>query len=92
MSFAHLHVHTQYSFLDGALRIKDLVAAAKDAGMTSVAMTDRGNLYGAIEFQKAAQKAGIKPIFGCEVFVVPDRTDPAEKRYTNLVLLAENEE
>jgi DNA polymerase-3 subunit alpha len=91
MSFAHLHVHTQYSFLDGALRIKDLVSAAKDAGMSSVAMTDRGNLYGAIEFQKAAQKAGIKPIFGCEVFVVPDRTDPAEKRYTNLVLLAEND-
>ena len=91
MAFAHLHVHTQYSFLDGALRIKDLVSAAKNSGMTAVAMTDRGNLYGAVEFQKAAQKAGIKPIFGCEVFVVNDRTDPGEKRYTSLILLAEND-
>ena len=71
MSFAHLHVHTQYSFLDGALRIKDLVSAAKDSGMTAVAMTDRGNMYGAVEFQKAAQKAGIKPIFGCEAYFIP---------------------
>ena len=93
MAFAHLHVHTQYSFLDGAIRIKDLVAAAKAAGMESVAMTDRGNMYGAVEFQKAADKAGIKPIFGCEVFLVErDRTDPKDRRHTPFVLLAETDE
>ena len=92
MPFAHLHVHTQYSFLDGALRIGDLVAAARDAGMDAVAMTDRGNMYGAVEFQKACDDAGIRPIFGCEVFVVDrDRTDPKDKRFTSMVLLAETD-
>ncbi|MFT5432771.1 MAG: DNA polymerase-3 subunit alpha, partial [Myxococcota bacterium] len=92
MAFAHLHVHTQYSFLDGACRINQLVAAVKEAGMDAVAMTDRGNMYGAVEFQKACDKAGVKPIFGCEVSVVADRTDPADKRYSSMVLLAETDE
>ncbi len=91
MGFAHLHVHTHYSFLQGALRIKDLCVRAKEAGMSAVAITDRGNLYGAIEFQKVAKEVGIRPIFGAEVFVVGNRADPTEKRPTSLVLLAETE-
>jgi len=93
MAFAHLHVHTQYSFLDGAIRIPALPKAAKEAGMTAVAMTDRGNMYGAVEFQKACDKQDIKPIFGCEVFVVEnDHADPKDKRYSTLVLLAETDQ
>ena len=92
MAFAHLHVHSQYSFLDGALRIGELVKATKAAGMDAVAVTDRHNLYGAVELQKACKKAGIKPIFGCEVAVVErDRTDPKDRRTTSLVLLAETD-
>ena len=92
MAFAHLHVHTQYSFLDGAIKVSQLAKAAKAAGMTAVAMTDRSNLYGAVEFQKACDNAGVKPIFGCEVQVVAgDRTDPKDKRSTSLVLLAETD-
>ena len=91
MAFAHLHVHTHYSFLDGAIRIPDLAAATKAAGMTAVAMTDRGNMYGAVEMQKQCEKSGVKPIFGCEVAVVEkDRCDPKDKRTTSLVLLAES--
>ncbi|HIA03038.1 MAG TPA: DNA polymerase III subunit alpha [Myxococcales bacterium] len=90
MSFAHLHVHTQYSFLDGANKISALAEATKNAGMNAVAMTDRGNMYGAVEFQKACLKNDVKPIFGCELFVVQkDRTDPSDSRHTSLVLLAE---
>ncbi len=70
-SFVHLHVHTQYSLLDGAVRIKDVVKKALACGMPAIAMTDHGNLFGAIEFYQAAKKAGIKPIIGCEVYVAP---------------------
>ena len=70
-SFVHLHLHTQYSLLDGAVRIKDLMKKAIGFGMPAVAMTDHGNMFGAIEFYQAAQKAGIKPIIGCEVYLAP---------------------
>ncbi|NJK91265.1 MAG: DNA polymerase III subunit alpha [Blastochloris sp.] len=69
--FVHLHVHTEYSLLDGACRPKEVVARAKDLGMSALAISDHGNLYGAIEFYKAAEKAGIKPILGCEVYMAP---------------------
>ena len=67
--FVHLHVHTQYSLLDGALKISDLMKRAKEYGMSAVAMTDHGNMYGAVDFQKSAKKNGIKPIIGCELYV-----------------------
>ena len=67
-SFVHLHLHTQYSLLDGAVRIKELMKKAKNFGMPAVAMTDHGNMFGAIEFYNAAHKEGIKPIIGCEVY------------------------
>jgi DNA polymerase-3 subunit alpha len=70
-SFVHLHLHTEYSLLDGAIRIPDLMKKAAEQGMPAVAMTDHGNMYGAIEFYQAAQKAGIKPIIGCEVYMAP---------------------
>lgn len=70
-NFVHLHVHTQYSLLDGAVRIRDLIKKAQGYGMPAVAMTDHGNLFGAIEFYQAATKAGIKPIIGCEVYIAP---------------------
>ncbi|MBV8352285.1 MAG: DNA polymerase III subunit alpha, partial [Verrucomicrobia bacterium] len=70
-SFVHLHLHTEYSLLDGAIRIPDLMKKAAEYGMPAVAMTDHGNMYGAIEFYQAAQKAGIKPIIGCEVYMAP---------------------
>src|SRR3984893_16296741 len=70
-SFVHLHLHTEYSLLDGAIRIPDLVKKAADYGMPAVAMTDHGNMYGAIEFYQAARKAGVKPIIGCEVYMAP---------------------
>ncbi len=70
-SFVHLHLHTQYSLLDGAVRIKDLMKKAVGYGMPAVAMTDHGNMFGAIEFYQAAQKSGIKPIIGCEVYLAP---------------------
>ena len=70
-SFVHLHLHTEYSLLDGAIRIADLIKKVAENGMPGVAMTDHGNMYGAIEFYQAAQKAGIKPIIGCEVYMAP---------------------
>jgi DNA polymerase-3 subunit alpha len=70
-SFVHLHLHTEYSLLDGAIRIPDLVKKAADYGMPAVAITDHGNMYGAIEFYQAAEKAGVKPIIGCEVYMAP---------------------
>ncbi len=70
-SFVHLHLHTEYSLLDGAIRIPDLMKKAVDYGMPAVAMTDHGNMYGAIEFYQAAEKAGLKPIIGCEVYMAP---------------------
>ncbi|MBU1276590.1 MAG: PHP domain-containing protein, partial [Proteobacteria bacterium] len=69
--FVHLHTHTQYSLLDGAIRLPDLMKRAKELGMDTVAMTDHGNMFGAIHFQLAAQKAGLKPVIGCEVYVAP---------------------
>ena len=68
MSFTHLHVHTEYSLLDGAARIKDVVARAKELGMDSLAITDHGVMFGVIEFYRACKSAGIKPIIGCEVY------------------------
>ncbi len=90
--FVHLHTHSHYSLLDGLSKIDGLIARAKEAGMESIALTDHGVLYGAIEFYKTARKAGIKPILGVETYVAPkDRTsrEPGE-RYYHLVLLAEN--
>ncbi len=69
--FIHLHLHTEYSLLDGAVRIKDLIKKAQRCKMPAVAMTDHGNLYGAIVFYKQATKAGVKPIIGCEMYLAP---------------------
>src|SRR6516162_2395899 len=69
--FVHLHLHTEYSLLDGAIRIPDLMGKAAELKMLAVAITDHGNMYGAIEFYQAATKAGIKPIIGCEVYMAP---------------------
>ena len=96
MSFTHLHVHTEYSLLDGSGKIKEMVARAKELGMTSLAITDHGVMYGAINFYKACRDAGIRPIIGCEVYVAPgsrfDREGTiTDKRYYHLVLLAEND-
>jgi len=92
MSFTHLHVHSHYSLLDGLTKIPDLVKTAKKRGFSAIALTDHGVLYGAIEFYKACQKEGIKPIIGCEIYVAPKtRFDKdSENRYHHLVLLAEN--
>ncbi|MGH7800604.1 MAG: PHP domain-containing protein, partial [Thermodesulfobacteriota bacterium] len=67
--FVHLHLHSQYSLLDGAIKFDELFTKAKEYGMTAVALTDHGNIFGAVEFYKEAKKAGIKPIIGCEVYV-----------------------
>ena len=96
MSFAHLHVHTEYSLLDGSNKIKEYVARVKELGMNSAAITDHGVMFGCIDFYKASKEAGIKPILGCEVYVAPgsrfDReTVKGEERYYHLVLLAEND-
>ncbi len=95
MAFTHLHVHTEYSLLDGSSKIKELTARAKELGMDSMAITDHGVMYGVIDFYRAAREVGIKPILGCEVYVAPgsrfDRESGAgEDRYYHLVLLAEN--
>ncbi|MGI5981888.1 MAG: DNA polymerase III subunit alpha [Sakamotonia sp.] len=97
MAFTHLHVHTEYSLLDGSSKIKELAVRAKELGMDSMAITDHGAMYGVIDFYRAAREAGIKPILGCEVYVAPDsRFDRenvhGEDRYYHLVLLAENNE
>ena len=95
MAFAHLHVHTEYSLLDGSNKIKEYVRRVKELGMDSAAITDHGVMYGVIDFYRAAKEAGIKPIIGCEVYVAPgsrfDReTGGGDDRYYHLVLLAEN--
>jgi len=95
MAFAHLHVHTEYSLLDGSNKIKEYVKCVKDLGMTAAAITDHGVMYGAIDFYEEALAQGIKPILGCEVYVAPgSRFDKelsgGEERYHHLVLLAEN--
>lgn len=96
MSFTHLHVHTEYSLLDGSSKIKELVARAKELGMDSMAITDHGVMYGVIDFYRAAREVGIKPILGCEIYVAPGSRfdkDPSKgaNRYYHLVLLAEND-
>lgn len=94
MAFTHLHVHTEYSLLDGACRIKDLMERVKALGQDSVAITDHGAMYGVIDFYKAAKAAGIKPIIGCEVYVAPrsrhDRVHGIDNENYHLVLLCEN--
>ena len=72
MAFTHLHVHTEYSLLDGSNKIKEYVARVKELGMNSAAITDHGVMYGVIDFYRAAREAGIKPILGCEVYVAPN--------------------
>ena len=95
MAFTHLHVHTEYSLLDGSNKIKEYVKRVKELGMDSAAITDHGVMYGVIDFYRAAREAGIKPILGCEVYVAPNsRFDKeltgGDDRYYHLVLLAEN--
>ena len=95
MNFSHLHVHTEYSLLDGSNKIKEYVARVKELGMNSAAITDHGVMFGVIDFYRAAKEAGINPILGCEVYVAPGsrfdkETQTGEDRYYHLVLLAEN--
>ena len=96
MDFTHLHVHTEYSLLDGSNKIKEYVARVKELGMDSAAITDHGVMYGCIDFYRAAKEAGIRPILGCEVYVAPGSRFDKEAggsssgRYYHLVLLAEN--
>ncbi len=93
--FTHLHLHTEYSLLDGACRIEQLVLRAKELNMQSLAITDHGNMYGAVDFYKVCKKHGIKPIIGCEVYVAPrtrfDKEKVLDKDYNHLILLCENE-
>lgn len=92
MSFTHLHLHTEYSLLDGACRIPKLVERIKALGMTACAITDHGVMYGCIDFYSAMKDAGVKPIIGCEVYVCRDRLDKsaANREYSHLILLCEN--
>ena len=98
MSFAHLHVHTEYSLLDGACRISELPKLVKSMGQTAVAITDHGVMYGAIDFYRACKAEGVKPIIGCEVYVTPEGRTRFDKMHEfdaesrHLVLLCENEE
>ncbi len=97
MSFAHLHVHTEYSLLDGSNKIKECIARVKELGMDSVAITDHGVMFGVIDFYRAAKAAGIRPVLGCEVYVAPgsrfdkEAVGSGDDRYYHLVLLAEND-
>ena len=96
MDFTHLHVHTEYSLLDGCCRIKELIDRAAQLGQKSLAITDHGVMYGVIEFYKYALERGVKPIIGCEVYVAPksrfDKQKGGESKYNHLVLLCENNE
>lgn len=95
MGFVHLHVHTEYSLLDGACRIKGIMDRVKELGQDAIAITDHGVMYGVIDFYRAAKKAGIKPIIGCEVYVAPrtrhDRVHGTDNESNHLVLLCKNE-
>ena len=95
MAFSHLHVHTEYSLLDGAARIPDLIAETKRLGMDSIAITDHGNMFGVVEFYKAAKAGGIHPVIGCEVYMAARTmhdSDPVlDRKQSHLVLLAENQ-
>ena len=92
--FVHLHLHTEYSLLDGACRIREVAAKAKALGQTALAVTDHGVMYGAVEFYKACRQVGIKPIIGCEIYVAPrgrrDKNYELDSRYSHLILLAKN--
>ena len=92
--FVHLHIHSEFSLLDGANRIKDIPVRAKELGMKAIAITDHGVMYGVIDFYKACKKEGIKPIIGCEVYVAPrsrfDKEPGVDKQYYHLILLAKN--
>jgi len=94
--FVHLHIHSEFSLLDGANRIKDLPKRAKELGMDSIAITDHGVMYGAIDFYKACKAEGVKPIIGCEVYVAPrsrfDKEPNIDNKYNHLILLAKNNE
>ncbi|MBU3935135.1 PHP domain-containing protein, partial [Patescibacteria group bacterium] len=94
MSFVHLHVHTEYSLLDGLSKIGELIPAVKQMGMNSLAITDHGTMYGTIEFYKTCKKYDIKPIIGCEVYVSPNHLDksPENRKSNHLILLAKNEQ
>ncbi|MFR4987248.1 MAG: DNA polymerase III subunit alpha [Lachnospirales bacterium] len=96
VNFTHLHVHTEYSLLDGSSKIKELVREVKELGMDSIAITDHGVMYGAVDFYKEALKVGVKPIMGCEVYVASgsrfDKSYSKQNTYYHLVLLAENNE
>src|SRR5437764_8849121 len=90
--FTHLHLHTQYSLLDGAIRVKDLFPKVKDLGMDTVAVTDHGNMFGAIDLYTEAKQSGVKLIFGCETYVAAtDRHDRTNRRNFHLILLAKND-
>lgn len=94
MAFTHLHVHTEYSLLDGAARLKDLVASAKELGMNSLAITDHGVMFGVVDFWRECKKQGIKPIIGCEVYMAArtrhDKDPALDKKQAHLILLAKN--
>ena len=94
--FVHLHVHSEYSLLDGACRIKELVSRAKELGQSAVAITDHGVMYGAVDFYKECRAQGVKPIIGCEVYVAPrsrfDKEHALDSNYYHLILLCENDE
>ena len=94
MSFVHPHVHSEYSLLDGACRIRELVERAKSLGQEAVAITDHGVMYGVVDFYKAAKKAGVQPILGCEVYVAArsrqDRVHALDSEHSHLVLLCED--
>ena len=93
-SFVHLHVHSEFSLLDGANRVKDLPVRAKELGMDAIAITDHGAMYGAVDFYKECKKNGVKPIIGCEVYVAPrsrfDKEPGIDNHYSHLILLAKN--
>ena len=95
MAFTHLHLHTEYSLLDGAARIKNVVARAKELGMDSLAITDHGAMFGVVDFYKECKKQGIKPIIGCEVYTaarkMTDKEVDRDKYQGHLILLAKNE-
>ena len=94
MDFVHLHMHTEYSLLDGMCRIEDLPKRAKELGMKAIALTDHGVMFGAVSFFQACQKEGIKPIIGCEVYVASrsrlQKENGIDDRYSHLILLAKN--
>src|SRR5688572_5403657 len=90
-AFTHLHVHSQYSLLDGAIRLPDLFSTVRTHGMDTVALTDHGNMYGVVDFYKRAKQEGVRPIFGCETYITGDRLDRTERKNYHLILLAKDQ-